>query len=156
MITALATVTAVKPHSAGFEIELSCQQQTSCSGCASQKSCGTGIVAKAVGNKALHWQLVTPKAVQIGQLVEIGLAQKSLFRSAAVVYLLPLLAMILGAFAAHGVIAPLLGFGEGLVILITALATFGGLLVAKQLAAKWERQASSQVMLLRVLGEPIS
>lgn len=59
MMTALATVTAVQPDAKGFHVELSCQQQTSCSSCSSSKSCGTGIVSKAIGNKALLWQLDT-------------------------------------------------------------------------------------------------
>lgn len=156
MMTALATVSAVKANSAGFEVELSCEQQTSCSGCASQKSCGTGIVSKAVGNKSLHWQLVTQQAVKTGQVVEIGLPEKSLLQSAAVVYLVPLFAMMFGAFIAQWFIAPRLGLGEGGVIAIAAVATFGGIVLAKRLASHWEQRSSQQVILLRVLGEPIS
>lgn len=51
MMTALATVTQVTAQQQHFSVELSCEQQTSCNSCASQKSCGTGIVSKAVGKK---------------------------------------------------------------------------------------------------------
>ncbi|MEZ8101992.1 SoxR reducing system RseC family protein [Vibrio bivalvicida] len=156
MMTALATVSAVKPVSTGFDVELSCEQQTSCSSCSSQKSCGTGIVSKAVGNKSLHWHLVTQKSVKTGQVVEIGLPEKSLLQSAAVVYLVPLFALILGAFVAQWWLAPLFSVGEGLVIFTSAVATVGGIFLAKRLSAKLEQQSSQQVILLRVLGEPIS
>jgi sigma-E factor negative regulatory protein RseC len=156
MMTALATVSSVKPLASGFDVELSCEQQTSCSSCSSQKSCGTGIVSKAVGNKSLHWHLITQKLVKTGQVVEIGLPEKSLLQSAAVVYLVPLFAMIVGALVAQWWLAPLLSLGEGLVILFSALATTAGIFLAKRLSAKLEQQSSQQVILLRVLGEPIS
>lgn len=155
MMTALATVSNVTRKSSGYDVELSCEQQTSCSSCSSQKSCGTGIVSKAVGRKVLHWHLFTQQAVKVGQVVEIGMAEKSLLQSAAVVYITPLLALILGAVLTHFWLAPMIGGGEGLVILVSALFTAGGILLAKHFAHRLERQSSQQVILLRVLGEPI-
>lgn len=155
MMTALATVSAVTHCSSGYDIELSCEQKTSCSSCASQKNCGTGIVSKAIGSKVLHWHLATKQRLQVGQVVEIGMAEKSLLQSAAIVYLVPLFSLIVGAFAAHWWIAPALGLGEGAVILCSALATVAGIMLAKRFALLIERQSSQQVILLRVLGEPI-
>lgn len=156
MMTALATVSEVKPLASGFDVALSCEQQTSCSSCSSQKSCGTGIVSKAVGKKSLHWHLVTEKKVSKGQVVEIGLPEKSLLQSAALVYLLPLFAMMIGAFVAQWWIAPLFALGEGVVILTSACAVVGGIYLAKRLSSRLEQQSSQQVVLLRVFGEPIS
>ncbi|MBE3798583.1 SoxR reducing system RseC family protein, partial [Vibrio parahaemolyticus] len=81
--------------------DLSCEQQTSCSSCSSQKSCGTGVVTKAIGNKSLSWHLRTEKNVQVGQVVEIGFPESSLIKSAMAVYLLPLFGLILGAMVGH-------------------------------------------------------
>lgn len=156
MMTALATVSEVKATAKGFAVELSCEQQTSCSSCSSQKSCGTGIVSKAIGNKSLHWQLLTDKVVKAGQVVEIGLPEKSLLQSAAVVYLIPLFSLILGAAVGQWLFAPLFAGGEGIVILASALCTFAGIILAKRIAANLESDSSQQVKLLRVLGEPIS
>lgn len=156
MMTALATVSEVTELASGFDVELSCEQQTSCSSCSSQKSCGTGIVSKAVGKKSLHWHLVTDKRVEKGQVVEIGLPEKSVLQSAALVYLLPLFAMIIGALVAQWWIAPAFSLGEGVIILTSALATVGGIYLAKRLSFRLEQQSSQQVILLRVLGEPIS
>ena len=97
MMTALATVSAVEKQGAHYHVQLSCEQQTSCSSCSSQKSCGTGIVTKAVGNKSLFWQLTTKNLVKAGQIVEIGFPERSLLESAALVYLVPLFMMMLGA-----------------------------------------------------------
>lgn len=156
MMTALATVSSVKAHHGGFHVELSCEQQTSCSSCSSQKSCGTGIVSKAVGNKSLYWHLETKQAVREGQVVEIGLPEKRVLQSAALVYLLPLFGLISGAWLGSALIAPWFGLGEGVVILCSALATAAGILFAKKFASHLERQSSQQVTLIRILGEPIS
>lgn len=56
-----------------------------------------GIVSKAFGNKTLFWRLQTTQALEAGEVVEIGLPEKSVLQSAALVYLLPLFFMMLGA-----------------------------------------------------------
>ena len=155
MMTALATVSSVTHRTSGYDVELSCEQKTSCSSCSSQKNCGTGIVSKAIGSKVLHWHIMTKQLLKVGQVVEIGMAEKSLLQSAAIVYLVPLFSLTIGAFVAHWWIAPALKLGEGAVILCSALATVAGIALAKHLAGRIERQSSQQVILLRVLGEPI-
>lgn len=156
MMTALATVTEVKPQSSGYLVALSCDQQTSCNQCTSVKSCGTGIVSKAMGNKALFWRLVTDKPVTIGQVVEIGLPEKSLLQSAALVYLVPLLMMIVGAALGELWLAPWLAVGEGIVIACALLFMGLGVVIAKYFSTRLENDSSQQVILLRVLGEPIA
>lgn len=132
MMTALATVTGVERHGKQYEIDLSCEQQTSCSSCSSQKSCGTGVVTKAIGNKSLSWHLRTEKNVQVGQVVEIGFPESSLIKSAMAVYLLPLFGLILGAMVGHFLLTPLTAGGEGIVILASVLFAGGGMWFAKR------------------------
>ncbi|HAS6348168.1 TPA: transcriptional regulator [Vibrio vulnificus] len=156
MMTALATVTQVTQHESGYQVALSCEQQTSCSSCTSQKSCGTGVVSKAFGNKNLHWQLKTSRILKVGQVVEIGIPEQSLLQSAMLVYLLPILAMLVGALCAHFVLAPWLGMGEGLVVLTSMLFVAVGVMLAKKLAVPLEQKSASQVSLIRVFGEPIA
>ncbi|CAM2871304.1 MULTISPECIES: SoxR reducing system RseC family protein [Vibrio] len=156
MMTALATVMAVQTKEQGFHVELSCEQKTSCSSCSSAKSCGTGIVSKAIGGKSLRWHLDTDKSVSQGQVVEIGFPEKSLLQSAALVYLVPLLMMILGAWLADSWLAPMLGMGEGIIIL-TSLVFIGlGIRLAKTWSGSLEKRTEQEVVLLRVLGEPIA
>lgn len=123
--------------------------------CQSQKSCGTGIVSKAIGNKAHLWRLTTRQPIQAGQVVEIGLPEKSLVLSALVVYLLPLLAMIVGSLIAQLLLRPWLNLGEGIVIAMFFLFGALGIYFAKP-ATQWlENKVDSEVSLIRVLGEPI-
>lgn len=155
MMTALATVTSVQNNEKGYHLELSCEQKTSCSSCSSQKNCGTGIVSKAIGSKSLRWHLDTDKTVAPGQVVEIGFPEKSLLQSAALVYLVPLFMMIIGAWLADGWLAPMLEMGEGVVI-ATSLAFIAlGIRFAKIWSRRLEVRTEQEVVLLRVLGEPI-
>ncbi|EGR0046491.1 TPA: SoxR reducing system RseC family protein [Vibrio vulnificus] len=156
MMTALATVTQVTPNDHGFEVALSCEQQTSCSSCSSQKSCGTGVVSKAFGNKSLLWHLETQRRLHVGQVVEIGIPEQSLLQSAMLVYLLPIVAMLLGALFGHLVFSPWLEMGEGAVVLTSMLFAFIGILLAKKLAQPLEQKSAAQVELMRVFGEPIA
>ncbi|WP_457803618.1 SoxR reducing system RseC family protein [Vibrio cholerae] len=156
MMTALATVTKVVPAQQGFQVTLSCEQQTSCSSCQSSKSCGTGIVSKAFGNKTLFWRLQTTQALEAGEVVEIGLPEKSVLQSAALVYLLPLFFMMLGAWLGDQWLAPMLGFGEGIVILTAVLFIALGAWVAKHYAKVLELRSQQQVVLLRKLGIPVA
>ncbi|EGQ7996346.1 transcriptional regulator [Vibrio vulnificus] len=156
MMTALATVTQVTPNDHAFEVALSCEQQTSCSSCSSQKSCGTGVVSKAFGNKSLLWHLETQRRLHVGQVVEIGIPEQSLLQSAMLVYLLPIVAMLLGALFGHLVLSPWLEMGEGAVVLTSMLFAFIGILLAKKLAQPLEQKSAAQVELMRVFGEPIA
>lgn len=155
MMTALATVSSVEQKGKQYFVQLSCEQQTSCSSCSSQKSCGTGIVTKAVGNKPLFWQLKTKSLVKAGQIVEIGFPEKSLLQSAAIVYLIPLFMLMIGAGIGQLLLQPLLQGGEGIVILSAALFTAGGIALAKRLAKPMEDKSKQEVVLIRILGEPL-
>ncbi|OBT31374.1 SoxR reducing system RseC family protein [Vibrio splendidus] len=155
MMTALATVSSVEQSGQQYFVQLSCEQQTSCSSCSSQKSCGTGIVTKAVGNKSLFWQLKTKSLVKAGQIVEIGFPEKSLLQSAAIVYLIPLFMLMIGAGFGQLLLQPLLQGGEGTVILSAALFTAGGIALAKRLAKPMEDKSKQEVVLIRILGEPL-
>ena len=155
MMTALATVSSVEQSGQQYFVQLSCEQQTSCSSCSSQKSCGTGIITKAVGNKSLFWQLKTKSLVKAGQIVEIGFPEKSLLQSAAIVYLIPLFMLMIGAGFGQLLLQPLLQGGEGTVILSAALFTAGGIALAKRLAKPMEDKSKQEVVLIRILGEPL-
>lgn len=155
MMTALATVVSVTETTHGYEVGLSCEQQTSCSHCASQKSCGTGIVSKAIGNKSHSWTLTTQEIVKPGQTIEIGLPEKNLIQFASVVYLLPLIAMMIGALVGQSFVGPLLGGGEGWTILISVIFMGGGIWLARHFSTKLQSKSEQVVTLLRVLGDKI-
>ncbi|MFH0257375.1 SoxR reducing system RseC family protein [Vibrio rumoiensis] len=155
MMTALATVISVDEDQGMNNVQLSCDQQTSCNSCKSQKNCGTGMMSKALGNKSHFWKLRTKQALQAGQVVEIGLPEKSLVLSALVVYLLPLLAMITGSVFAQLFLRPWLNLGEGIVILMFFICGALGVYFAKPMTQWLEKKVDNEVSLIRVLGQPI-
>ncbi len=174
MITALATVVRVNNTPDGDQIELSCEQQTSCSHCSSRQSCGTGIVSKAVANKSHRWILTTtPNAasvsvgqkitvgqkatvgqkITVGQIVEIGLPEKSLLQFASLVYLLPLTMLIFGALIGQFIVSPVTGWGEGATILLSMLCMIIGIWLARQASVKLQSKSEQSVTLIRVINQ---
>jgi sigma-E factor negative regulatory protein RseC len=155
MMTALATVMDVQAQDGRYQISLSCEQKTSCGSCSSAKSCSTGVVSKVMGNKAHFWQLFTVHTVTTGQVVEIGFPEKSLLQSAALVYLLPLLFMMIGALIGNAVLVPWLGGGEPIVILSSLVFMAFGIGLARHFSHRLSARSADEVVLLRVLGQPI-
>jgi sigma-E factor negative regulatory protein RseC len=155
MITALATVVTVEEAPSGYNVGVTCEQQTSCSHCSSQKSCGTGIVSKAVGNKSHAWRFHTEEQVQPGQIIEIGLPEKNLIQFASIVYILPILALITGAVVGQSLVSPVFGGGEGWTILLSGLFMAAGVWLARRLSTKLQSKSEQVVILLRVLGSKV-
>ncbi len=152
MMRSLATVVAVNP---GI-ITVTCQQQTSCGHCASRDSCGTGIVSKAAPGRSHLVKIVTQTRVSIGEVVEIGLSERSMLHSAILVYVLPLLFLVLGAVLGQWWFVDLAGSGELGVILTAVLSAAVGLLLARRFAKRLEGNSAYKPSLIRVLGDPIS
>ncbi|SIO03257.1 SoxR reducing system RseC family protein [Salinivibrio sp. ES.052] len=152
MIKALAEVTG---YHDGW-LSLACQQQTSCGSCQSQSQCGTGIVSKALPGKVNHVSVRSPQPLPVGTLVEIGLGEATLLRSALVVYMVPLVMMLVGALLGQFLFASLAGSGEGGVIALSLGCGALGVVIAQRLAPHVGSADQQQPALLRVMGEPIS
>ncbi|MDD1782915.1 SoxR reducing system RseC family protein [Enterovibrio sp. ZSDZ35] len=151
MIKALAEVTG----NGDGVVFVRCQQKTSCGSCASKSACGTGIVNNALPGKVLDIQVPSDKPLAVGSIIEIGLEEQTVLKSAAVVYVLPLIFAMVGAFFGQ-FLANLLAAGEG-VIILTSLAFGGaGVLVARSVSRKMERDAGMTPTLLRVLGTSLT
>ncbi|WP_459782748.1 SoxR reducing system RseC family protein, partial [Photobacterium sp. R1] len=87
---------------------------------------GTGVVSKVLPGRQHQLTLSTShitESIHIGQLVEIGLSERSVLQSALLVYVLPLLCMLLGTLLGQWWFVELAGGGEGGVI---ACALAGG------------------------------
>ncbi|WP_021022102.1 SoxR reducing system RseC family protein [Salinivibrio costicola] len=152
MIKALAEVTGYQD---GW-LSLACQQQTSCGSCKSQSQCGTGIVSKALPGKVNHVSVRSPEPLPTGTLVEIGLGEATLVRSALVVYMVPLMMMFVGALLGQFFFAALAGSGEGGVIALSLGFGALGVGIARRLAKYVGSAEQQQPELLRIMGEPIS
>ncbi|GAM67352.1 sigma factor rpoE regulatory protein rseC [Vibrio sp. JCM 19236] len=156
MMRALAEVTSVSSDPkdpASYIVGLSCEQQTSCSGCASKSHCATGQVSKAIGNRQHAWSMNTSEKLSVGDVVEIGLPEKELLSIASIVYLVPLFGLFIGA--AFGAYISNLAFdgAEWPSIVLGALgALISGLIIKARLCYS---QADQRVTLVRTLGQPL-
>ncbi|WP_261815977.1 SoxR reducing system RseC family protein [Vibrio gallicus] len=156
MMQALAVVTSVTPdpkNSANFLVGLSCEQQTSCNGCASKSHCATGQVTKAIGNRQHAWTLNTSHALSVGDVIEIGLPEKELLSVASIVYLVPLFGLMIGAAIGNWISNLMLGDVEWPSILLgVAGALVSGYVVKVYLQSS---QADQKVTLVRALGQAV-
>ena len=100
----LATVVAVEGAFAWVE----CERRSACSGCHQQSNCGTGTVAKAFPLKSQRLRVALTAEVLVGQQIRLGIPQASILRGAALVYVLPLFCLLLGALLGQLWLAPLL------------------------------------------------
>ncbi len=152
MMSAVATVAKVEKVDGGYIATLSCHQQSSCSGCASKSSCATGQMTKVIGNRTHLWTLSTSKPLAVGEQVEIGFPEAALVSSAAIVYLLPLLGLLLGALLGDKLFqAVFAGSETGAII-----GGIGGLaltfIALKRYLANKTAREQQQVTLIRRLG----
>lgn len=72
-------------------------RQSACQSCSSKSSCGHSLLSKISRGDSLRLQVKTDKTLQIGDQVILGLEEAAFIRGSALVYLLPLLALIIGA-----------------------------------------------------------
>lgn len=100
MIEEIGVITAVdKDH-----IWVETQIKTTCGGCQAQDHCGTGVIAKAFAPKKDQLILRCKQAASVGQRVKLGIEENHLLGASALVYLLPLIAMIVAAVLAQNVL----------------------------------------------------
>ncbi|OBT17346.1 hypothetical protein A9264_00815 [Vibrio sp. UCD-FRSSP16_10] len=155
MVTKVTELSPAKASEKLFKVDITCEQQTSCSGCASKSSCATGQVTKAIGNKEHAWSLTTSTPVVAGDIVEIGLPEKALLSAAALVYLVPLLFLLIGALIGTEVSNAFLSGQEWVSIVFGAgLAFISGVVIKAKLNGN-QHQAEQQVTLIRTLGQPL-
>ncbi|HUT41176.1 MAG TPA: SoxR reducing system RseC family protein [Gammaproteobacteria bacterium] len=73
------------------------ERRSACGGCASSEGCGTGVIARAFGNRAVTLKVLNHIGAGIGDRVVIGISETGLVRGALAVYALPLLTLFVGA-----------------------------------------------------------
>ncbi len=72
-------------------------RQTACQSCSAKSSCGHSLLSKISGGKTQRLQVKTNQKLQVGDQVVLGLGEGAFIRGSALVYLLPLLALMAGA-----------------------------------------------------------
>ncbi|PSJ42646.1 hypothetical protein C7H85_16835 [Zobellella endophytica] len=139
MIEEVATVMAVTPEG----VEVACFSKSACGQCRQNSQCGTGLVAKALPGRSHRFFIATELSLRVGAQVRIGIPEQSLIRSAALIYLLPLLCLLLAALLA----STLPGAGDGSTVLGALLGAGLGFGLAARLARRRDLGLAGPVIL---------
>jgi sigma-E factor negative regulatory protein RseC len=86
MIEQQATVIEIKDDT----IWLQAERQSTCSQCQIKQGCGTGLLAKHVGQRFSKITVKKATGVSVGQQVTVEIPEQALLQGAALMYLLPL------------------------------------------------------------------
>jgi len=132
-------------------------RKVACQSCAVNKGCGTGVIARVIGGKRFHLEVLNPIKAEVGDEVIVGIEDNILVASSFIVYTIPLILMlaggILGEVAARAVG---LGASEGLVILFSAMGFSGGLMGINRFTRRMASNAKYRPVILSRGGERIS
>lgn len=103
MIEQKATVISQEGNLVWVEAE----RQSTCGQCQARKGCGTGLLAKHVGQRFSRIAVNTEQRLSVGQSVLVSIPEQALLSGAVMMYLLPLLALFWFA-----ILTRMLGGGE--------------------------------------------
>ncbi len=151
MMEEIATV--IRTENNGW-ITVEVKVKNACNHCDNSDSCGTSAVSKAFTPKVQRFAIPAEGQYQDGELLKLGLPESVILKAAAIVYLLPLFGLFIGA-----------GFGHFLMTLfdgsfINAGSIFFGLIgavIAWKVGKRWAAtlEENSQPIITARLGVPI-
>lgn len=120
MLTETGQVFSIEPNSVVVQVV----QQSTCGSCSAQKGCGQGVLTKYLSSSHFVRIRLTDRSsdeFSVGDQVELGIDELAMVRAAFLVYLIPLISMILGAYIGSlyselaSVLAALMGLCAGAV-----------------------------------------
>jgi sigma-E factor negative regulatory protein RseC len=100
MIEQQATVIEIKDDT----IWLQAERQSTCGQCQIKQGCGTGLLAKHVGQRFSKIAVNNTTDVSIGQHVTVAIPEQTLLQGAALMYLLPLGLLFMFSMAARALV----------------------------------------------------
>lgn len=106
MMEQLGTVVDNSQH--GF-VTVAVEVKSACGHCSNGESCGTQAIAKAFSKKVQHLTIASNKKFALGENLKLGLPESVVLKSAALVYLLPLLGIFSGALLAQMLLSQFIG-----------------------------------------------
>jgi sigma-E factor negative regulatory protein RseC len=124
MIVETGTVVALESNALWVETI----QKTTCEACVAQKGCGTRVLSKLTGKTNRIRVLATHSCdhLSIGQAVSIGIPEDVIVKGSMLVYILPVICAVAGAWLGGSV-------SESLSIISALLGLLvGGLIVSRQ------------------------
>ncbi|MDX1391011.1 MAG: SoxR reducing system RseC family protein [Rheinheimera sp.] len=137
MVEEIATVVACDDNG----LWLTTTPVASCNRCQASADCGTGIVAKTLTPRTLHFFVPSTLKLLPGEQVKIGLAEPALINAALMVYLLPLCLMLLLALLGAGA-----GANEGIQMLLALLGAVAGFMLARRYGKRQEQHNHIQIL----------
>ncbi|MGK0306067.1 MAG: sigma-E factor negative regulatory protein RseC [Gammaproteobacteria bacterium] len=124
MIEEIGVISAIEQHDFQQVVIVETQIKSTCGSCEAQSNCGTGAIAKVFASKRETLRFRLNEIVEVGQKVSLGIPEENLLKASAMVYCLPLFALVLSALVGQSVF-PLLGLmAEGWLILFSAICSY--------------------------------
>jgi sigma-E factor negative regulatory protein RseC len=77
------------------------ERGTTCGGCAVRKGCGTGAIARVLGQRRVRLRVINRINAAVGDRVVVGISESGLLRGSLAVYAVPLAALFAGALSGH-------------------------------------------------------
>lgn len=132
------------------EVEL----KSACNSCRSSESCGTLVVAQAFSLKTQQFVILSERTCEPGELLKLGLPERVILKAAALIYLIPLLGLFVGA-AFGQFLGNLVEFNSNLYAMVfAAIGTLLAWIFGKHQAKQVETEA--QPVILAYLGMGVS
>jgi sigma-E factor negative regulatory protein RseC len=124
MIEEIGVISAIEQHDSQQVVIVETQIKSTCGSCEAQSNCGTGAIAKVFASKRETLRFRLNEMVEVGQKVSLGIPEENLLKASAMVYCLPLFALVLSALVGQSLF-PLLGLmAEGWLILFSAICSY--------------------------------
>jgi sigma-E factor negative regulatory protein RseC len=124
MIEEIGIISAIEQHNYQQVILVETQIKSTCGSCEAQSNCGTGAIAKVFASKREMLRFRLNEIVEVGQKVSLGIPEENLLKASALVYCLPLGALILSALIGQTIL-PLVGLiAEGWLILFSVFSSY--------------------------------
>lgn len=143
----MMTETAEVVHYEAGKATVKCRTKSACGSCAARKACGTAALAELTGEQGEYlFSVETLTPVKQGQLVEIGLQERSLMASAFWLYMVPLLTLLLATFISETWLPNEL-IRAIFIFSLTALS----FTAVKLLTRKLQKKSAFQPILLRII-----
>lgn len=129
------------------------ERRSTCSGCSAKNGCGTGTLAKVLGNRRVEMRAINHIGAKPGDRVVVGVAGAALLRGSVAVYVVPLLLFFALALFGQHMAANLQARSPEFWTILSAF--FGlslGFLWVRLFSKRIRLDARYQPVLLRIVG----
>jgi sigma-E factor negative regulatory protein RseC len=124
MIEEIGVICAIEHHNFQQVVLVETQIKSTCGSCEAQSNCGTGAIAKVFARKRETLRFRLNDMVEVGQKVSLGIPEENLLKASALVYCLPLFALVLSALVGQSILPSMGLMAEGWLILFSAISTY--------------------------------